>query len=408
MTVIILAAAGYAGESALVAGAPAAGITVARRSLDAADLLAAAVTDPNMPIVLSGHVPRISPDIVVRLLAGKRTVIGLSSDETESHLLRVLGVNRIVQIQSAAELTMRAVAAEILHGAAGVGDTGNWQHAVLDSGRGVSPPLGNTVAVWGPAGAPGRTSIAIALADEFSREGSRTCLVDADTYAPAICFNLGIIDDSNGIVVACRNADNGTLNIRSLQLSASVLRGKLQVLGGIPRTERWPDLRHSALTSVWEIARSTFDKTVIDVGPCIEDEGGVVQHGGGSLLSSRRNAAAITGLTAADVVVAVTRDDPLAISRLISQLPTVTQIGVNASVVVALIRSRDRRSGSSALAALQDVGHNLPVVTIPFDAGGYRKAMAQGALLAEVAPRSPAIKGVKVLSKALAMAMAGR
>ncbi|MCX6424785.1 MAG: hypothetical protein NTV96_09730 [Actinobacteria bacterium] len=137
MTTIILAAAGFAGESALVAGAPAAGITVARRSLDAADLLAAAATDPTMPIVLNGHVPRISPDIIARLLGGKRTVIGLSSDEADSHLLRVLGVSRVVQIQAAADLTMRAVAAEILHGAAGVWDTGNWQHQILDAGQGV-------------------------------------------------------------------------------------------------------------------------------------------------------------------------------------------------------------------------------------------------------------------------------
>lgn len=133
-----------------------------------------------------------------------------------------------------------------------------------------------------------------------------------------------------------------------------------------------------------------------------------MQHGGGTLLSSRRNAAAITGLTAADVVVAVTRDEPLAISRLIAQLPTINQLGANAPVVVALIRSGDRRSGSSAIAALQDGGINLPVVAIPFDAGGYRNAVAQGALLSEVAPRSPALKGVKALSKALATAMAGR
>ena len=317
-------------------------------------------------------------------------------------------MSRVVQIQAAADLTMRAVAAEILHGAAGVWDTGNWQRQILDAGQGVSPPIGQTVAVWGPAGAPGRTSVAIALADEFSREGSRTFLVDADTYAPAICFNLGIIEDSNGIVVACRNADNGTLNSRSLQLSANVLRGQLQVLGGIPRSERWPDLRHSALTSVWDIARATFTKTVIDVGPCVEDEGGVVQHGGGTLLSSRRNAAAITGLSAADVIVAVTRDDPLAITRLIAELPTVKQIVDNTPVVLALIRSGDRRNGSSAITALQDGGINLPVVVIPFDAGGYRNAVAQGALLAEVAPRSPTLKGVKALSKALVTAMAGR
>ena len=407
MTTIILAAAGFDGEAALVASAPAAGITVARRSLDAVDLLAAAATDPTMPIVLTGEVPRISPDVIARLLAGKRTVIGLAADDAGTQLLRILGVTRITQIQPTAESTMRAVAAEILHGATGVWDTGSWRRQDIDMGAVAAPLDGQLVAVWGPAGAPGRTCMAIALADAFAREGASTCLVDADTYAPAVCFNLGIIDDSSGIVVACRNADNGTLNIRSLQLSASVLRGQLHVLGGIPRVDRWPDLRHSALTSVWATARAAFARTVIDIGPCIEDEGGVVQHGGGTLLSSRRNAAAVTALTAADAVVAVTRDDPLAISRLITGLPAVTQLGVSAPIIVALIQSGDRRGGP-ALDALRSSGINLQVVSIPFDGGGYRNALAQGALLAEIAPRSPALKGIAALSKVLATGMAAR
>ena len=407
MTTIILAATGFDGEAALVASAPAAGITVARRSLDAVDLLAAAATDRAMPIVLTGEVPRISPDIITRLLAGRRTVIGLATGDADAQLLRILGVTRITRIQPTAESTMRALAAEILHGVTGVWDTGSWRQKDIEIGAEAAPLGGQLVAVWGPAGAPGRTGIAIALADAFAREGSSTCLVDADTYAPAVYFNLGILDDTSGLVVACRNADNGTLNSRSLQLSASVLHGKLHVLGGIPRVDRWPDLRHSALTSVWTTARAAFTNTVIDVGPCIEDEGGVVQHGGGTLLSSRRNAAAVTALTAADVVVAVTRDDPLAISRLVTGLPAVTQLGVSAPIIVALIQAGDRRSGP-ALNALRSSGINLQVVPIPFDAGGYRSALAQGALLAEVAPRSPTLKGIAALTKARATVMATR
>lgn len=407
MTTIILAATGFDGEAALVTSAPGAGITVARRSLDAVDLLAAAVADPTMPIVLTGEVPRISPDIIARLLAGKRTVIGLAADDAAAQLLRILGVTRITKIHPTAESTMRAVASEILHGVTGVWDTGSWRPKDMQMVPQAAQLGGQLVAVWGPAGAPGRTGIAIALADAFARQGASTCLVDGDTYAPAVCFNLGILNDTSGIVVACRNADNGTLTSRSLQLSASVLRGQLHVLGGIPRVDRWPDLRHSALTSVWTTARAAFTRTVIDVGPCIEDEGGVVQHGGGTLLSSRRNAAAVTALTAADVVVSVTRDDPLAISRLVTGLPAVTGLGVSTPIIVALIQSGDRRSGP-ALDALRSSGINLQVVPIPFDAGGYRRALAQGALLAEVAPRSPALKGIAALSKVIATEMATR
>ncbi|MSO26741.1 MAG: hypothetical protein EXQ60_01575 [Candidatus Nanopelagicales bacterium] len=408
MTTIILAAEGFAGETALVASAAAAGITVARRSLDAADLLAAAATDLTMPIVLTGNVPRLSPEIITRLLVGNRTVIGLSADDAAAHLLRTLGVSRIVQLQAAADATMRAVSTEILHGVTGVWDTGTWQRQYLDASQEAAPLGGQLVAVWGPSGAPGRTSIAIAVADEFAHAGFGTCLVDADTYAPSICFALGIIEDASGIVIACRNADNGTLNNRSLQLSTSVLRGHLNVLGGLPRADRWPDIRHSALTSVWETARSAFARTVIDVGPCIEDEGGVLQHGGGTLLSTRRNAAAITALAAADVVVAVTRDDPLAISRLVTQLPAVAQLGVRAPIVIAMVQSGERRKSGAALDALRSSGVNLQVVPIAIDGGGYRNALAQGALLAEAAPRSPALKGIRSLYKVIATEMAAR
>ena len=41
---------------------------------------------------------------------------------------------------------------------------------------------GTVVAVWGPTGAPGRTTVAITLADELARLGHETLLVDADVY----------------------------------------------------------------------------------------------------------------------------------------------------------------------------------------------------------------------------------
>ncbi|MGB3376575.1 MAG: hypothetical protein WBA87_15730, partial [Microbacterium sp.] len=40
------------------------------------------------------------------------------------------------------------------------------------------------LAVWGSHGAPGRSTVAIQLAVELSREGRRTALVDADSVAP--------------------------------------------------------------------------------------------------------------------------------------------------------------------------------------------------------------------------------
>src|SRR5690606_16988243 len=60
------------------------------------------------------------------------------------------------------------------------------------------------VAVWGPHGAPGRTSLAIALAAEFAAAGLRTVLADADTHAASVAPALGLLDEAPGFAAACR------------------------------------------------------------------------------------------------------------------------------------------------------------------------------------------------------------
>ena len=54
---------------------------------------------------------------------------------------------------------------------------------------------GRILTVWGPAGAPGRTTIAIELACELARDGRRVALVDADAHAPSIAMLTGLPDE---------------------------------------------------------------------------------------------------------------------------------------------------------------------------------------------------------------------
>ena len=69
--------------------------------------------------------------------------------------------------------------------------------------RGV-PGGGRIVAVWGPTGAPGRTTVAITLADELARLGCGSLLVDGDVYGGVIAAVLGLLDESPGLAAACR------------------------------------------------------------------------------------------------------------------------------------------------------------------------------------------------------------
>ena len=70
MTPLILAIPDLDSEPDLVASAALHGVVVARRSFDAADLLAAAAADTSMAVALSAGIPRLSGDLVGRIIAG--------------------------------------------------------------------------------------------------------------------------------------------------------------------------------------------------------------------------------------------------------------------------------------------------------------------------------------------------
>ena len=155
------------------------------------------------------------------------------------------------------------------------------------------------IAVWGPMGAPGRTTIAIGVAEALAESGRRVCLVDADTYAPSVAMALGIVEEASGLIVACRHADNGSLSPAAMGGLVRQVRPGWVVLGGLSRPDRWPDLRAGALDRVWAACRESFDVTVVDIGFCLE-----IDESAGPW-SRSRNAAALTALAAADQVVAV-------------------------------------------------------------------------------------------------------
>src|SRR5690606_7661228 len=79
---------------------------------------------------------------------------------------------------------------------------------VADADPGSTVPVadvrrrGTVVVVWGPHGAPGRTSLAIALAAEFAAAGLRTVLADADTHAASVAPSLGLLDEAPGFAAA--------------------------------------------------------------------------------------------------------------------------------------------------------------------------------------------------------------
>lgn len=268
---------------------------------------------------------------------------------------------------------------------------------------GAAPP-GRLVVVWGPAGAPGRTTVALTLAAELAALGGGALLVDADTEAPSVAQALGLLDDSSALAVAARQATHGRLDRAALSQLAPALEGGLRVLTGLTRADRWRELPASALEVVWEVARELSPWTVVDVGAGLEIEAGF-----DPTWAPQRHQAAAAALAAADVVIVVGAGEPVGVRRLVLALGDLAdrgflRPGAERVVVVNRLRAsaagpRPSQSVTEALTRFADV--TAPVL-VPDDRAATDKAALHGRTLTEVAPSSPARLALHELARRLA------
>ena len=129
---------------------------------------------------------------------------------------------------------------------------------------------GLIVAVWGPTGAPGRTTVAVELAAAIAGTGRDTLLVDADTVGPSIALHLGLIDDTSGFAAAVRAASRGRLDPVGLAGLAVAVPSGPRVLVGLPSADRWTELRPASVDALLQCARATVPVTVVDIGFGVE------------------------------------------------------------------------------------------------------------------------------------------
>jgi Flp pilus assembly CpaE family ATPase len=389
------------------------GVVVVRRCVDLADLLATASTGQARAVLLSADLRRLDRDALGRLAQAGVAVVGLVApgDDEAERRLRQLGVRHVLPADSAPEATAAAVVLAVgpaVEATAGerlaVADT----RAALDVPSAAPPPEpprlsgnGRVVAVWGPAGAPGRTTVAVHLAAELAARDCSVLLVDADVYGGVVAQVLGLLDEAPGLAAAARLANSGALDLTSLASLARTVTPTLRVLSGIARADRWPELRPTALEVVLELARSLVAVTVVDCGFSLEQDEELAYD----TSAPRRNGATLAVLAAADTVVAVGAADPVGLQRLVRGLAELREAvpGVQPRVVVNRLRAsavpgdaeREVRTALARYAGVTDLD------VVPLDVAALDGAVAGGRTLAEAAPGSPARAALSALAASL-------
>ncbi|GMA27964.1 AAA family ATPase [Arenivirga flava] len=267
------------------------------------------------------------------------------------------------------------------------------QLVALGAVRPTALKTGRVVAVWGPAGAPGRTSVAIAVATELAAQGRRALLVDADTLGAAVAPTLGMLDEAPGFAAACRLAAADALDHAELERVAQHVRarrGGFRVLTGIARPSRWPELSADRVEAVLRACRTWADDVVVDTGFCLEQD----EEISSDLLAPRRHAATLATLREADAVLQVGSADPVGIARLLRARPDALEAAEGAGTTVVMNRLR---TGAVGLGARGQVARTLArfgaaedPAFIPYDRAAFDTAVLEGGTLQDAAPRSSA------------------
>lgn len=377
-------------------------VTVVRRCTELPELLAACQSGLARAAVVAEGTEGLTSSLVDRLSAVGVAIIALTDNADEAARLRSIGVASALTGVESAALSDRI--AEAVTQLTGAGSSAARRSSPADPGAALKPVQaeppagpgepgpGRIIAVWGPAGAPGRTTVAANIAGELAAEGKAVLLVDADSYGASIAAVLGLLDESAGLAQACRLADQGLLDADALEKIAAPVAtkaGTFRVLTGITRADRWTELRASALALVFERARQIAEVVVVDAGFCLEAD----EELSFDTLAPRRNAATLRSLELADTLYAVGAADPVGVPRLVRGLAELEVAVPQASPIVVMNRVRASSVGRGPERQLRDAWDRYGPASkvsafLPYDLAAADAALLGGSLLLEVAPDS--------------------
>jgi MinD-like ATPase involved in chromosome partitioning or flagellar assembly len=363
------------------------GLALHKRCVDLPDLVASAATGLARAALVDADLPGLDADAVSVLARSGVGVVVVGeapgdedgrSDAGRDRLLR-LGVRDVVapDLAGVDEALLRAAAAGAETAAPRPAEPGDALTAPAAEGARV-------VVFWGPAGAPGRTTTAVGVAAELAHRGRSALLVDADPYGGAVAQHLGVLDAASGLLAAVRAANAGELDATRLAgLARSVGAGgsPLRVLTGLPRPDRWIEVRAAAYDEMLDAASDLAEWLVLDAGFSIEGD-----HDDPFATGPQRNLMTTAALARADEVLVVGSADPVGLSRLARGLVDLHDLHPDAAVRVVVNRTRPSLGWSESEIHRMVEGFVRPVGVhfLPDDRAGADRALMSGRSLVEV------------------------
>jgi MinD-like ATPase involved in chromosome partitioning or flagellar assembly len=388
---VITCAGGAPWEAPLVRGLQRRelGIELVRRCVDHGELLGVALRDQPRVAVIAAELPWLDRDLVGTLHDHGVTVVTVGQGSAVP-LDRIGVAHRLAADASADDL------AALLH-RIGSNDAPVTPARPVRITDPVAPEGAQMIAVWGAAGSPGRTTVAVHVAAEAARRGRPVLLVDGDAWSASVAQLLGL-DEAPSVTQAARLATEGWRQPLESCLQAGP--AGCAVLAGLAHSELWPEVRERAWTSVLDAARDSRALVVIDLAAPIEED----EELAFDRVPYRRNLMTLTALEAADEVVLVVGGDPIGVRRGIVAHRTLSEarpeVLSKVRVVVNRVPKSARRAQDCSIQLAEWTG-KPPAAFLPTEQL-FERAVWEGRTLQAIAPRSPWLRELRGLVTELA------
>lgn len=366
-TGVYVLAGGARWEAAALPALEAAGVVVVKRCVDMTDLMGTVATGHAPVAVVDDRVPGLDGDAVRHLLRHDVRTVGVSTAPEATERLGRIGVLTVAPPEAAAlvDAVVQAVSSDVV------------TDPEPEGGLEVLPEEGQphrVTAVWGPAGAPGRTTVAIGLAAARAAGGTPQVLVDLDPYGGAVAQHLGVLDEVSGVLATARAANAGRLDAAAFAGSAREVLPGLAVLTGLPRGDRRVEVRAGAVEAILECA-ARFGDVVVDTGFSLEED----------LTGTSRDRMTLDALAVADELVVVGSADPTGLSRLARGLVELADVAPTTPLHVVVNRMRASLGwGERDITGMVE-GYARPasVTFLPLDQPAVDRALVEGRTLRE-------------------------
>jgi MinD-like ATPase involved in chromosome partitioning or flagellar assembly len=222
------------------------------------------------------------------------------------------------------------------------------------------------IAVSGPHGSTGKTTVSINLALELAAERHRVLLIDGDLRAGSIANNFLLADLPAGLPGAIRIASQNRFDTDQLErLSVEAKKSNLVIMPGFTNPPE-QEIGNDAMVAILEVARQSFDYTVIDLG---------------SILAASSPAEAFTESVfgMADSQLFVCLADPIGIFRLLATEQKLMEVSTNSKLLMNRVRNSVIASARREIAITLQRLSQLEVASfLPDDPQQIDQAMRTG------------------------------